>query len=41
MACPNFKNGPKKGLCPLGVKGTHVTRCKLYDGRIQNINCKY
>jgi hypothetical protein len=22
MACPNFKNGPKTGLCPLGVKGT-------------------
>jgi hypothetical protein len=20
MACPNFKNGPKNGLCPLGVK---------------------
>jgi hypothetical protein len=20
MACPNFKNGPKKGLGPLGVK---------------------
>jgi hypothetical protein len=19
MACPNFKNGPKNGLCPLGV----------------------
>jgi hypothetical protein len=22
MACPNFKNGPKNGLCPLGVKTT-------------------
>jgi hypothetical protein len=22
MACPNFKNGPKTGLRPLGVKGT-------------------
>jgi hypothetical protein len=21
MACPNFKNGPKNGLRPLGVKG--------------------
>jgi hypothetical protein len=20
MACPNFKNGPKNDLCPLGVK---------------------
>jgi hypothetical protein len=20
MACPNSKNGPKNGLCPLGVK---------------------
>jgi hypothetical protein len=20
MTCPNFKNGPKNGLCPLGVK---------------------
>jgi hypothetical protein len=24
MACPNFKNGPKTGLCPLGVKLTLV-----------------
>jgi hypothetical protein len=23
MACPNFKNGPKKGLGPLGVKFLH------------------
>jgi hypothetical protein len=22
MAYPNFKNGPKTGLCPLGVKTT-------------------
>jgi hypothetical protein len=21
MACPNFKNGPKNGLGPFGVKG--------------------
>jgi hypothetical protein len=25
MACPNFKNGPKNGLGPLGVKMTYLT----------------
>jgi hypothetical protein len=25
MACPNFKNGPKKGLGPLGVKQASKT----------------
>jgi hypothetical protein len=26
MACPNFKNGPKNGLGPLGIKGyLHVS----------------
>jgi hypothetical protein len=24
MACPNFKNGPKNGLSPLGVKNTEL-----------------
>jgi hypothetical protein len=28
MACPNFKNGPKNGLGPLGVKQLEIT--KLY-----------
>jgi hypothetical protein len=25
MACPNFKNGPKNGLGPLGVKETYAS----------------
>jgi hypothetical protein len=25
MACPNFKNGPKNGLCPLGVNFMQIT----------------
>jgi hypothetical protein len=25
MACPNFKNGPKTGLRPLGVKQIIIT----------------
>jgi hypothetical protein len=24
MACPNFKNGPKNGLGPLGVKSISI-----------------
>jgi hypothetical protein len=28
MACPNFKNGPKTGLCPLGVKELEVNTTK-------------
>jgi hypothetical protein len=31
MACSNFKNGPKKGLGPLGVK--HVIRT-LHDTKV-------
>jgi hypothetical protein len=26
MACPNFKNGPKDGLGPLGVKANRYRR---------------
>jgi hypothetical protein len=30
MAYPNFKNGPKNGLCPLGVKkaSNHLVTCQ-------------
>jgi hypothetical protein len=31
MACPNFKNGPKKGLGPLGVKMIFVSKNKPRD----------
>jgi hypothetical protein len=33
MAYPNFKNGPKKGLGPLGVKHPYLTYTK-FDLRI-------
>jgi hypothetical protein len=34
MAYPNFKNGPKNGLCPLGVKPPLFATClhlKIYN----------
>jgi hypothetical protein len=37
MACPNFKNGPKKGLGPLGVKEELV----VTDFNWTNIILKY
>jgi hypothetical protein len=31
MACPNFKNGPKTGLRPLGVKVKRMEDSKIID----------
>jgi hypothetical protein len=34
MACPNFKNGPKKGLGPLGVNENHVSSMLITNRQI-------
>jgi hypothetical protein len=33
MACPNFKNGPKSGLRPLGVQAKKDVKFSLSIGR--------
>jgi hypothetical protein len=39
MACPNFKNGPKIGLRPLGVKGASVTAGRDLVGQLGELAC--
>jgi hypothetical protein len=34
MACPNFKNGPKNGLGPLGVKHDQLPQFLLVIKRL-------
>jgi hypothetical protein len=40
MTCPNFKNGPKNGLGPLGVKAStkpHVSKNLRFFGQILHL----
>jgi hypothetical protein len=43
MACPNFKNGPKNGLRPLGVKISHIENLETKKNRTlaQKMNVKF
>jgi hypothetical protein len=40
MACPNFKNGPKKGLDPLGVKSYGISKFSAQQGESARISPK-
>jgi hypothetical protein len=39
MTCPNLKNGPKNGLCPLGLK-EHLTSIIGLEGN-KIYNCQF